>query len=509
MQIHCIGIKGIGLSALAQILVAEGHTVTGSDVSEHFPADEALRAAGIEVKEFSDENITDDIDLVIVSNAYLVPSANPKPETLNSKQIQNPKPKTHNRDLNPEIAQAERLGISVQSYPEALGEIFNKHQGLAVAGSHGKSTTSALLAVTLEALERDPLAVIGAVVKNWNSNARVPTNDGGSDSPSFVIEADEYRNAFLNYKPFGAVVTGIDWDHPDFFETETAYREAFTTFMEQVREGGFLVVNGDDNEIIKALKPLQDRTIIRYGLSVTNTLSITAIEQKSSGVTATLSYKGKPIGKFSTGLFGEHHAMNIAAVVAVCIQLDEKPEAIRAAIKTFQGTRRRFDILTPPRVRSQANEGEPYILNPVIIDDYGQKPVIIDDYAHHPTEIRATIAAARAAFPKRKIRVLFQPHTFSRTAQYFDEFIAALRKADEIALLKTFGSARESDSADGKSAKDLADALSARYFDSHDEALSAYRSDKDGGSNPLSSNDVFIVMGAGDGDKLARELTEQ
>src|SRR3989344_3979873 len=478
-RIHCIGIKGIGLSALAQVLAAEGYTVTGSDTPEHFPADEALKAAGIKVfTRFDAKHISGDVDRVIVSNAYL-------PKESDKRQVTSCK-------INTEVKAALKRGIPVRSYPEALGEIFNRYRGIAVAGSHGKSTTAALLAVTLEALKADPHAVIGAVVKNWNANARVSAGIQHAASwpsrlnPSrlFVIEADEYRRAFHHYAPTGAIMTSVDWDHPDVYPTEASYRRSFSAFVRRIRPGGFLLVNGDDAHARGAAQSHKRGVrVITYGFNTKSAIRIMRVRHGADGIAVTL----RGLGVFRIRLYGEQNAMNVAAVVGVCRELGYPVEAIRRALKTFKGTVRRFDILSPPFDFAQGKQPSPLY------------PVVIDDYGHHPTEIAATIKAARGAFPKRRIRVLFQPHTFSRTAKYFDAFVAALATADDVALLRTYGSARETKG--GKSAQDLARALGVRHFATHAAELRFYRKN-------LFAKDLLIVMGAGDGDALARKLVE-
>lgn len=459
-RIHCIGVKGIGLSALAQILASEGHDVSGSDIADPFPADAALRSAGIDVRTFSEKNISKGIDEVIASNAYLA-AGNSKSETGNSK-------------IHPEIAEAKRRGIPVRSYPQALGRVFRQKRGIAVSGSHGKSTTSALLAVTLEALGEDPYAVIGAVVKSWGSNARVPKNPPPSTLHPrlFVIEADEYRRAFYQYAANIAVVLGVDWDHPDVFRTRGAYQRAFGAFMRRVKPGGHLVVNGDSAEVLQeAAGRRRGVQLMRFGHDKKNDIRITDIRHSGKGIAVDLS----GLGTFEAALYGEHHAMNVAASVAVCHILGHTAKDIRRAMKTFRGTVRRFDI-------------------------YQKRPAIVDDYAHHPAEIGATIEAARQAFSGRRVRILFQPHTFSRTEKYFDEFVSALESADDIGLLETYGSAREASG--GKTAKDLARASGAPYFASHNAALRYYRED-------LKNDDVLLIVGAGDGNLLAARLSRR
>lgn len=455
-RIHCIGIKGIGLSALAQVLAREGHTLTGSDVSQTFPADQALRDANIEVFEsFDAKHIHEGIDVVVVSNAYLFGKE------------------------NPEVEEARKQKIPILSYPKALGEIFSQHLGIAVSGSHGKSSTSALLAVTLEALGRDPYAVIGAIVKGWDSNARIPQNLDEGEEHLFVIEADEYRYAFWEYSFFGAIVTNIDWDHPDVFATPKDYADAYVEFLRRGRPNSLLVVNGDDEQIDAVLAEAGIEEALRYGFANGNALQITNVMHRPEGITVSLLSDGEDIGTFQAALYGDHQAMNVAATVAMCLRLGEKPDAIRKALTAFTGTVRRFDIYTK--------------------QPWKDRPIIIDDYAHHPTEITATLAAARQTFPDRSIRMLFQPHTFSRTQQYFSEFVSALLGADDVALLKTFGSAREEQG--GASAKDLADKISARYFATHEHAVEYYK-------GALGKKDVLLIVGAGDGDHLAKRLAQ-
>ncbi|MBI4134117.1 MAG: hypothetical protein HY475_01695 [Candidatus Terrybacteria bacterium] len=517
LRIHCVGVKGIGLSALAQFLAGQGAIVSGSDIPDPFPADRALRRAGVKIlRGFSVSHLPRRCDAVIASNAYL-----PKEWGLRMGDRR----KRRTSVGNPEVREAIRRRIPVISYPEAVAALFNAApRGIAIAGSHGKSTTTALLAVTLEALGENPTAIVGAIVKNWNSNARVPksrishhaadaprdpseprpmpTPFGGPlhssgsrsaplrsggissfqipNSRFFVLEADEYRRAFLQYRPFGAVVTSVEWDHPDVYRSAAAYRAAFRAFAGHVLQGGFLVACGDEKDMATIHAGARPKRFIRYGFGPGNTLRIRGVRHTLQGLDIALSYRGKSIGRFPVQLFGRHHALNVAAAVAVCLCLGVSVSRIRRALARFRGTKRRFDVLAPG-------------------DRRANRPVVIDDYAHHPTEIAATIVAARSAFPRRRIRVLFQPHTFSRTAVFFTAFRRALRLADEVALLKTYGSARERRG--GKSAKDLATALGARYFASHVAAMRYFRA-------RLGGDDVFLTIGAGDGDRVARAVAK-
>lgn len=404
------------------------------------------------------------------------------------------------------MREAIRRGIPVVSYPEAVAELFNVGKGIAVAGSHGKSTTSALLGVTLEKLGCDPTVITGAVVKNWDSNARISKNPKSKtqisnknskfqilSSKLFVLEADEYRNAFLHYRPFAAIITSVDWDHSDFFPTPSSYRAAFAKFASGVDSKGFLIVNGDDSATRALARKTSARRTITYGVEPRNTLQISNIAQKHNGLAFSAKFRKKSLGRFRVYLFGRHHAMNAAAVVAACLALGEKPDRIRHALGSFRGTVRRFEILNPKfGIRSNTQNSKFRVQN---------SPIIVDDYAHHPTEIRATITAARETFPGRRVRVLFQPHTFSRTRTFFRKFVAALGEADDVGLLKTYGSAREKGGAERSRSEDIARALGVRHFTTHHAAIAHYR-------RTLRPNDIFLALGAGDGDQLAKKLVK-
>jgi UDP-N-acetylmuramate--alanine ligase len=373
----------------------------------------------------------------------------------------------------------------VITYPEAVAPLFHAAQkSIAVSGTHGKSTTSAMLAVTLEHLGRDVDAIVGAVVKNWKSNAHLASRRGRSRA-IFVLEADEYRHAFLHYEPSGAIVTSVEWDHPDAFPTSVSYVRAFRTFVQNIREGGFLVLSGDDRVARRLADDMSSSVrVMSYGFREENTVRISTFAQRSFGIEFSLKFGRRDLGLFRVGLYGRHHAYNAAAVVAAALALGEKPSAIRRALAAFRGTVRRFDV----RCR---------------------RPLIVDDYAHHPSEIVATIEAARAAFPGRRVRVLFQPHTYTRTAALFDDFVSALRGADECTILKTYSSARETlASLRGRkemkraTSEELASALRARHVANPSLAIRLYE-------KTLKEDDVLLVVGAGIGNIVAEELSRR
>ena len=403
---YLIGIKGVGMCALAQILKSRGVRVLGSDTYEKFFTDEVLKKLKIECKEgFAKKNLPKNIDVIIASNAYI-------------------------NTQNPEIAEADRRGVSVISYPDALAELFNNAYGIAIAGSHGKSTTTAMLGYILEYVGMDPTVIVGSRVNQWGSNARASRQNLKSlNSPTngahhyFVAEADEYRDAFLKYRPKMIVLTNIDYDHPDYFKTEAAYKKSFQKFMRRVPKDK--LIDGRQAELTQ---------------------------------------------KFDLKLKGEHNQQNATVAYLAARKLGVKADTAKEALRRFSGLSRRFE-------------------------SYGSYhgALLYDDYAHHPTEIRAAINGAKQTHPDRKIIVMFQAHTFTRTKKLFDDFNTALKSADEVYILKTYSSARER--GEDIWGKKLAKALNTRYFTTHKAAANYLHKNQ----NYTGSTCVVLALGAGDG----------
>jgi UDP-N-acetylmuramate--alanine ligase len=365
-HIYMIGIKGVGMTALAEVFVAQGKTVSGSDTDEIFQTDGILREKGIAVHEhFAAVHIPDNTNLVITSTAY------------DARHV--------------ERQEAVRRGIAVLTYPEALAALMRGKYGIAVAGSHGKTTTTALLGHVMVEAGLDPTVIVGSEVKNWHANARV----GGSDY--VVIEADEYQNKLALYKPKGAIITNIEWDHPDFFKTEAQYNKAFSDFQYSVRERGGWVVEMTNTKIQMP---------------------------KAHIVPAVLS--------------GKHNTENALLVYdATTTHLGISDETFWKAVASFQGTARRMDYVGVTTTGA----------------------TVLDDYAHHPTEVRVTLAALRQRFPDKKITIVFHPHTYTRTKQFLKAFAQELSLADHVLVLDIYGSAREEQG--GVHARDLVDAINA------------------------------------------------
>lgn len=437
-RVYFIGIKGTGVSALAQILRFLGlEVVGGSDTQEKFWTDEILLRCGIPfVEGFSERNIPKQVDLVVASEAYYRPGQKEEQQGFNSFQA-----------INPEVQEVFRRRLPILTYPEALGVVFNRAQRpVAVAGSHGKSTTVAMLGEILEAAGFEPIVLLGAENLNWQSNVRLPRAATQTAEPKntrllsrpdiMVIEADEWqKEAFLNYNPNVLVVTNIDWDHPDHFETPVSYRLHFEKLIHKTPPAG---------RVMNIQLP-QERWLLRVP--------------------------------------GEHNQLNATAASLAAQKLGvQDQEIIRRSLQNFRGLRRRFEIL-----------------------GYWQGVPLIDDYAHHPTELKALIRAVQEVYPQKRLLLVFQPHTFSRTEKLFTDFVKALEQApDPVLLVKTYGSAREHSGREW--AQELRNALRERqkqafYFSSHHELLSFLKVNID-------SEQVVVLAGAGDLWQVGRCLLE-
>jgi len=466
-KIYFIGIKGSGVIAVVEILHSRGVEITGSDTAEKFFTDKILKGLGIKYFEkFSEDNIPSDADLIIYSTAY-------------------------NENNNVEIKKARELGLPMVSYPEMLAYLFNQKYGLAVCGTHGKTTTSAWLAHVLKEAGADPVAVIGSKVANWGGNALAGSGE------YFVAETDEYQNKLDLYFPKGVILTNCDFDHPDFFKTFDDYKKVFKDFVGKIPKTGFLVVWGDSVDTLEVAENAKCE-FISYGFGEENDITITnwelnANRQKSENEDgneseiATQSFQlfhdKKDLGKFETRLIGRHNILNAAAVVAVSEKLNLDMEKVRDAIKNFKGTSRRFEYIGK---RNGA--------------------MLFDDYGHHPEELKATLRAARENYPGKNIWAVFHPHTFTRTKALLSEFAQSFDDADKVIVLDIYGSARETQG--GVHSKDLVSLINkfnrdrAEYIPTIGEAVE-YLKDN------ISEKDLVIAIGAGNVWEVAEKLKEK
>ena len=447
IKVHFIGIGGISMSGLAEILQNAGFTVSGSDRAAS-DLTRKLESEGVRVCLGQREaNITEDMQLVVYTAAI--------------------------KEDNPEYAAAVRLGIPMMTRAELLGQIMKNYEtSIAISGTHGKTTTTSMVTSVLLAADADPTVSVGGILPAIGGNIRI----GGSGC--FVTEACEYTNSFLSFFPTISIILNIDSDHLDFFKDIDDIRNSFKKFAGLLPEDGLLVINSDIDRYEEITQDVRCRITT---VSATSDADLTAkdirFDEKGCASFDVIS-EGKKIMTIGLSVPGVHNVANALAAIAVCRHLDISVDAIVNGLKGYNGTDRRFQY-----------KGK-----------IGQV-TIIDDYAHHPTEIAATLAAA-ANYPHEKLWVVFQPHTYSRTKALFDEFVSALLPADHVVLADIYA-AREKDDL-GISSKDLCEAIksngtSAEYFGSFDEIENFLLQN-------CSPGDLLITMGAGDIVKVADHL---
>ena len=437
-RIHFVGIGGIGMSGLAEILAGQGIAVSGCDLKRSAATD-LLRSRGIEVTIGHDPAHIAGNDMVILTSAV--------------------------RAGHAEIEEARRAGVKVLKRAEALGAVVNAGRGIGVAGTHGKTTTSALISVVLEEAGLDPTILVGGMVRNLQTNARRGKGD------LIVVEADEYDRTFHQLHPEIAVVTNIEADHLEYYGTLEAIIEAFRIYTGGVKEGGVIIGCVDDEHVGRMLRHAEC-PVVRYGFS--ERADVRAINVQFSDKGSSFDVPG--VGFFKLFIPGDHNIRNALAAIAVGRHLGIPAETIASALARFLGVDRRFQIL-----------GE------------SNGALVIDDYAHHPTEIRATLSGARGSYPSRRLVALFQPHLYSRTRDFAKEFGEALAIAD-VPIVVPIYAARE-EPLEGVSSALIAEAVPDVEFleGTNEEVVAALRS-------RLRPDDVFITMGAGDVHEIGEQL---
>lgn len=460
-NVHMIGIKGAGMTALAELLTKRGATVTGSDTDEVFFTDSILQKIGIGYEEhFDPENIPEKADAIVYSTAY-------------------------SKEKNAELAAAFERGVPVFSYPQALGMLTREKLTLAVSGTHGKTTTSALLADTLKFCGLDPSAVVGSRIMNWEGNAL------SGAGQYLVIEADEYQNKLAEYSPFGVILTSVDWDHPDFFPDIASYEQAFKDFVARIPRHGVLVYCNDSANVARIAESATC-TRISYGFLPGADFQIRDYVPEKLGFvgekdafkqTFSVSHGEEDLGAFHLKLAGEHNAQNATAVLALATFLKQTVGRIRIAFEKFSGTERRFEFI-----------GERY------------GALMYDDYAHHPEEIRVTLKAFRDLYPDRRLRVIFHPHTFTRTKALLTDFAQSFDTADEVILLDIYGSAREAQG--GVSSEDLANLIN-RFVPGKAEHISDAAEIIEKLEKTMGRQDVIITLGAGNVWEISHKLAKK
>ena len=450
-QVHCIGIGGIGLSAIAEILLSKGITVTGSDMKESDITDKLIEAGAHIFLGHRAKNV-DGADLVIFSAAV-----------------------SHD---NPELERAEILQIPIATRAEMLGELMGECEiSIAIAGTHGKTTTTSMTSLILENAGRAPTILVGGNLTEIGGNVKV----GGKDY--FITEACEYMDSFLNLNPKIEIILNIDSDHLDYFKDIEHIVSSFGKFAKLVPETG-LIIAYDANPFVKSVIEGLPNTIT-FGLSEECSYYASNIVFNSLGLPRfSVGSKGAHLCEIQLSIPGEHNILNALASFACCRELGIDVSVIVDTLEHYSGTQRRFDV--------------------VGITNNNIK--IVDDYAHHPTEIKATLEAANNV-PHRNLWCLFQPHTYTRTIALFEDFTEAFGRADVLVMAEIYA-AREKNIYK-ISSKELVDKIKithpekeAYYFSTFDE-IAGFVIDN------AQSGDLVITMGAGDIYKVAEIILEK
>ena len=438
-KIHFIGIGGSGMSGLARIALSDGISVSGSDAKDSSVLT-ALTALGAKVSAMHEAANVEGADVVIYSTAISA--------------------------TNPEMAYAVERSIPILTRAQALALLMKGSRSIAVAGTHGKTTTSSMMTVALQTCGADPSFAIGGTLTASGSNAHRGTGD------FFVAEADESDGSFLEYCPFSAIVTNVEHDHVDFFATEESVMDIFTEFARSVNPDGFFVYCKDDSGAQKIAATDFAATKISYGEEESADLLIDNIKLLPGGSTARALWKGRAVGTIELQVPGHHNLLNAAAALAMGLCLGQPAAALLEGLKSFQGAGRRFELkASVAGVR------------------------VIDDYGHHPTEINVTLTAARRYAGEGRVLVIFQPHRYSRTQAFLDQFADTLDLADHAILLEIYPASEKPIA--GVSASLIAQKMKhgkfiPNFLEASEEIIAMAK-----------PGDVILTLGAGDVNSLA------
>lgn len=447
-HVHFVGIGGVGMSGLAEILRSLEFDVSGSDMKESSTT-RRLQTLGVRIDlGHRHENISG-VDVVVYSSAI--------------------------RAENPELTEARALGIPVITRAEMLSELMRVKYGVAIAGSHGKTTTTSLVATVLRAAGLDPTVVVGGKMAALGSNARLGAGD------LLVAEADESDGSFLRLTPTIAVVTNIDPEHLDHYGSHEKIKEAFVEFAARVPFYG-LAVLCLDHPHVQDILPRVQRRHVTYGVSPQSDYAARGIQFRGLETSFNAYRRGEPLGGFTVRMPGAHNVLNCLATIAVADELEVPLDVTKQALSTFGGVARRFTVI-------------------------GQSGgvTLVDDYGHHPAEVRATIDAAQRAFPgdDHRIVVAFQPHRYTRTRDLFDDFTRAFNQADVLLVTDIYAAGEAP--IPGTSAEKLVQAI--REHGHHDASYVADKLDlPEALERIVRPGDVVIALGAGDVNAAVRSL---
>ena len=438
-RVHFIGIGGAGMSGLARISLSHGITVSGSDAKDSSVV-KALQALGATIATAHAASNVDGADLVVYSTAIST--------------------------SNPELMRAQELKLSILTRAAALSILMSESKSIAVAGTHGKTTTSSMMAVALQACGADPSFAIGGTITASGSNAHRGTGE------IFVAEADESDGSFIEYHPYAAIVTNVEHDHVDFFATLADVAQAFKDFAATINKDGFLTYCADDEGARALASTVKTCALISYGVDETCDLRLDSIELEAMGSRARAIWRGKVVGFIELQVPGHHNLLNAAAVLATGLNLGFPAPELLTGLSVFRGTGRRFELIgTVHGIR------------------------VIDDYGHHPTEIDVTLKAARRFAGDGRLIVIFQPHRYSRTKAFSAQFAKALDVADRAIVLEVYAASEKPIA--GVTSRLITGAMN------QGEYIPNFIEVTDSVIDTAQPQDVIITLGAGDVSSLA------
>jgi UDP-N-acetylmuramate--alanine ligase len=451
-HIHFVGIGGIGMSGIAEVLLNLGYRISGSD-TKLSPITERLQKLGASIFEGHSASNIDGAQVVVTSTAV--------------------------RADNPEVVEAVRRQIPVIPRAEMLAELMRLKYGIAIAGSHGKTTTTSMVATVFDRAGFDPTIVVGGRASTIGSNAKLGHGN------FMIVEADESDKSFLKLSPTIAVVTNIDLEHLDFYSGIEEIRSCFVQFVNKVPFYGSVIICLDDPNI-QMIIPQITRRVITYGMRAHAEVSASGVQilRENFGSSFVVRYKGEELGRVKLNVPGEHNVCNALAAVAVGLDLEIDFDLIAEGLETFRGAERRFQI-----------KG--------LIEDGGDGILVVDDYGHHPTEIRATLSAAKTS--GRRLVVLFQPHRYTRTAALRAEFARSFYDASIVLLCDIY--AASEDPIEGITSRDLADEME-RFGHRNVRYIGGVEQGKQALLDVVQSGDLVLTLGAGNVWRAGEEFLE-
>ena len=452
-KIYFIGINGIGMSGLAKIMKCKGYDVKGADIAKNYVTEELL-SMGITVYDEHNEENVKGVDFVVASTAI--------------------------KETNPEYSYAKNNDIKILKRGELLAKLLNNETGVAIAGTHGKTTTSSMLSAVM--LSKDPTIVVGGILPEIKSNAKP------GKSEYFIAEADESDNSFLYMKPKYCVITNIDADHLDVHGTIENIKKSFIHFISRTEREAIVCTDCENvRDVIKNLP--NDNNIVTYSIKdETANISARNIRIENAKTIFEVYINQKLAGEFSLNIPGDHNIQNSLPVIYMALKFGVSKEEIQGALNKFKGSKRRYDVLFDQNIEN----------------GYGNKTKkvrIIDDYAHHPTEIKATLKAIKG-IDKSRLVVIFQPHRYSRVHFLLDEFKDAFKDVDKVILLPIYAAGE-------KNEFDISSEILKEHIERNNVEVMTEWKDVKHYVSKVKKDSTYIFMGAGDISTLAHQITDE